>query len=95
MADLNEAYFIDITDEEGNSYRLELLDTFIMGESTYLACIPEDMDENDPDYGVVIVRQYEDETGELYIEVPDDDEAERAYDEYMRRLYDEWEDDEQ
>jgi len=94
MADLNEAFFIDISDDEGNNYRLELLDSFIFNEKTYLACIPEDMNEDDPDYGIVIVEQYEDEAGDLFIEVPDDDVAEAAYDEYMRRIYDEWEDEE-
>lgn len=85
--------FIYLSDEDGNSFQLEHLDTFILDDVFYLACLPTDIDENDPAYGIVILRQSEGEDGELYLEIPEDEEEDRAYEEYMRRLYEDWEDD--
>ena len=93
MAEEFGSNFISISDDDGNEYEFEHLDTIEMDDAFYFACLPTDIDENDPAYGIVILKQEEGEDGELYLVVPDDDESERAYDEYMRRLYSDWDED--
>ena len=88
-----ESSFISLSDDNGNNFELEHLDTIMMDDEYYLACLPTDIKEDDPDYGIVILKQEEDDNGELYLVIPDDDEGDRAYDEYMRRLFEEWDDD--
>ena len=51
---MNEDYgndFISISDDEGNAYELEHLDTIEHNGVFYLAFLPADMDENDENYG--------------------------------------------
>ena len=75
-----------ITDDDGNEYVLEHLDTIEMDGSYYLAFLPTDVDENSDDYGMLIMKQAEHD-GEDYLDVPDDEEAERAYNIFMQRLF--------
>ena len=88
MSDAYGGDLITITDPEGNDYELEHLDTIEMDNAFYLAFLPTDLDEEDPDYGIVILKcdGAPDMGADLY--VPDDEEAERAYDIFMERLFD-------
>ena len=95
MADGFGSNYITISDDDGNNYEFEHHDTIELNDTFYLACLPTDIDENDPDYGIVILKQEEGEDGELYLVVPDEEESETAYDEYMRRLYEDWDDGEE
>ena len=45
--------FVTIIDDEGNEFELELLDTIDYNGESYAAFLPTDMDEDDPDYGLV------------------------------------------
>jgi len=91
MAETFGNNYITISDDDGKEYVFEHLDTIMMDDVFYLACLPTDVKEDDPAYGIVILKQEEDESGELYLSVPEEEEEEKAYDEYMRRLYEEWE----
>ena len=93
MAEDFGSNYITLSDDEGNDLVLEHLDTIEMNDTFYFACLPTDVDESDPAYGIVFLKQEEDEAGELYLAVPDEEENEAAYEEYMRRLYGEWEED--
>lgn len=77
---------ITITDEEGNSYQLEHLDTIEKDGTYYLAFLPLDMSEDDPNYGMVILRE-EMEGEESYLIQPEDDEIEAVYELFMERLF--------
>ena len=79
--------FISISDEDGNSYELEHLDTIELDGVFYMAFLPTDVDENSENYGIVILKSEKGEDGDDYLVVPDDDEAERAYDQFMRELF--------
>ena len=79
--------FISITDEDGNSYELEHLDTIEMDGTYYMAFLPADVDENSEDYGIVILKSEKGEDGDDYLVVPDDQEAERAYQTFMEELF--------
>ena len=81
--------FITIIDDDGQEFELEVLDTMdYMGES-YTAFLPADMDEDDPDYGIIILRETEDENGEtLYESIDDEDMLQDVYEKFMVLLFD-------
>ncbi len=87
MSDEYGGDIVTITDPEGNDYELEHLDTIEMDDAYYMAFLPTDLDEDDPDYGIVILKcdSSPDMGADLY--VPDDEAAERAYDIFMERLF--------
>lgn len=79
---------ISISDEDGNSYELEHLDTLELDGIFYLAFLPADMNEDDSDFGMVILRSEGDpEDSESYLVVPEDDELEAVYEKFMERLF--------
>lgn len=83
--------FITITDDEGNQYELEHLDTLEIDGVFYLAFLPTDLDEDDENYGIIIMKQ-ETDNGESYLVIPEDDEMDFAYQRFMERLFDDDED---
>ena len=78
--------FITITDDDGNQYALEHLDTLEIDGVFYLAFLPADVDEDDERYGIIIMKQ-ETENGESYLVVPGDEELDFAYQRFMERLF--------
>ena len=69
--------FMTIIDDDGNEFNLELLDTIDYNGETFSAFLPADMDEDDPDYGLILLSVTEDENGdELFESI--DDEARRG-----------------
>ena len=66
--------FITIVDDDGTEFELELLDTMDYKGQTFVAFLPADMDENDPDYGLVILRSVIENGEELFESVDDEDE---------------------
>ncbi len=81
--------FVTIVDEEGQEFELEVLDTLEYNEKTFMAFLPADMDENDPDFGMIILRAIEDENGEVvYESVDDEDELDTVYNSFVNRLFD-------
>ena len=79
--------FVTLVDEDGEEFVLETLDTIEYNGKTYGAFLPADMDENDPDYGMVIL-QITEEDGEAYFDdIEDDDELNDVYDHFMILLY--------
>ena len=89
---MNEEYggdFVTIVDEDGQEFELEILDTLEMDGKTYTVFAPadiEDMDVNDPDYGLIILRTTEEDGEEVYDSVDDEEELERVYNLYQEIL---------
>lgn len=81
------ASFISIEDDEGNQFELEHLDTFQLDGSEYMVFLPADMSEDDPDYGLIILRVAEHDGEESFESVDDDAELERVYNYYMENLF--------
>ena len=79
--------FITITDEEGNNFELEHLDTIEFEGETYMAFLPADMDEEDPDYGIIILKVIEENGEEILGSVDDEDELDRVYERFMEILF--------
>ncbi len=76
--------FITIIDDDGNEFNLELLDTIDHNGETFSAFLPADMDEDDPDYGLILLSVTEDENGdELFESIDDDEKLEQVYQMFM------------
>lgn len=81
------ASFINIEDDEGNQFELEHLDTFEFEGEEYMVFLPADMSEDDPDYGLIILRVVEQDGEDSFESVDDEDELERVYNYYMENLF--------
>ena len=80
--------FISIEDDEGNEFELEHLYTMEMDGEEYMVFLPADMSEDDPDYGLIILRVVEQDGMDSFESVDDEDELSRVYDYYMENLFD-------
>ena len=75
--------FITIVDDDGTEFELEVLDTMDYKGQTYTAFLPANMDEDDPDYGIIILRSVIDENGdEIFESIDDDDELQDVYEHF-------------
>ena len=81
--------FVTIVDEDGQEFELEVLDTLEYNDKTFMAFLPADMDENDPNFGMIILRSLLDENGDtVYESVDDEDELDVVYNSFVNRLFD-------
>ena len=100
---MSEAFgpdFITVTDEDGNEFELELIDTLEHDGITYYAMFPAvaenedtgepvDVDADDEEYGLVIMKGIE-ETGEEILSTLDsDEELDTIYNLFMERFFEE------
>ena len=81
--------FVTISDEDGNDFVLEHLDTIEVDDTFYMAFLPAEMDEEDDDYGLVVLKVVEENGEELLISIDDDNLLESIYERFMERLLDE------
>ena len=84
--------YVVITDEDGQEYELELLDTIPFEGKEYRAFLP--VSDDDEPYEMILFRVVEEDGEELLEVIDDDDEAERVYAAFMERLFDEDEEEE-
>ena len=80
--------FISVLDEDGNEIELEVIMSFEVDDQSYTAFLPADMDENDPDYGYIILKNLEENGEEIFGSVDDDAELEEAYNTFITLLFD-------
>ena len=90
--------FITLTDEDGNDFELELVDTLEHKGITYYAMFPaveedeetgepKDVDAGDEEYGLVIMKVIR-ENGEELLSTPDtDEELDEIYELFMERFF--------
>ena len=89
MSEEYGADFVTIVDDDGQEFELEVLDSMDYNGESYMAFLPADMDENDPDYGIIILRVVTDENGEeLYESIDDDEQLQDVYEKFMVLLFD-------
>ena len=81
--------FITIIDDDGNEFELEHLDTAEIDGKLYLAFIPADMNEEDEDFGLVILKVITEDGEEVFTTVDDEDELDTVYALFVERLSDE------
>ena len=71
-----------------------MLDSMDYNGESYVAFLPANMDESDPDYGIIILRSVLDENGdELFESIDDDDQLQDVYEHFMVLLFDDEEED--
>lgn len=81
------ASYITIEDDDGNEFELEHLSTLEFEGEEYMVFLPADMDEDDPDYGFVILQVEEVDGEEQFASVDDEEKLQRIYDYYMQTLF--------
>lgn len=79
--------FVSVTDDEGNEFELEHLGTLEYSGRTYMAFLPADMDEDDEDFGIIILKVVESDGEELLADVDDEQELNTLYDLFMEQLF--------
>ena len=79
--------FISVSDDDGNEYQLEHLDTIEINGEFYLAFLPADLDEDDENYGLLILKSEDEPNGDQSLVVPPDEELIMAYEKFMERLF--------
>lgn len=81
--------FISVTDDDGNEFELEHLDTMEFEGEMYMAFVPADMPDTDPDYGIILLKVVEEDGEEILATIDDENELQKVYDAYMEQLFDE------
>ena len=91
--------FITVTDEEGNEFELEHLDTLEYKGNIYMAFFPAvegvegddgevvDVDPDDEEYGMVIMKVIEENGEELFSTLDSEEEEQEVYEKFMERLF--------
>ena len=90
--------FITVTDEDGNDFELELVDTLEHKGVTYYAMFPaveedeatgqpQDVDADDEEYGLVIMKAIEENGEELLSTLDSDEELDEVYELFMERFF--------
>ncbi len=88
MSDEFGSNYITITDDEGNEYELEHLDTIEYGDDLYMAFLPTEPDENGEQPTEMIILKVVEENGEeLFESIDDDDLLEKVYETFMEQLF--------
>jgi len=77
--------YISVTDDDGNSFELEHLDTMELDGQTYMAFLPADMNEEDEDYGIILLKTIEENGEEILATIDDEDELERVHGAFVER----------
>lgn len=89
MSDGFGSDFLTITDDEGNEYELEHLDTAEFNGKTYMAFLPTDIEDDDEEYGMIILRVEPEGEEDYLLTVDDEEELDAVFDLFVQRLQDE------
>lgn len=90
MSEEYGANFITVTDDEGNEFELEHLDTMELNGTTYMAFFPavtEEEQEQDEDLGLIFMKVIVENGEELLSTLDTDEEAEMVYNAFMEELF--------
>ena len=90
--------FFTLTDEDGNEFELELVDTLEHQGVTYYAMFPaveedeatgqpKDVDADDEEYGLVIMKAIVENGEELLSTLDSDEELDEVYELFMERFF--------
>lgn len=79
--------FVTVTDEDGNEFELEHLGTLDHKGNTYMAFVPADMDEDDEDFGLILLRVAEENGEQILADIDDQAELDEVYEQFMTELF--------
>jgi len=63
---------ITISDDDGNVFMLEHIDTIELDGVFYVAFLPADLDEDDEEYGLIILKAIEENGEESFVSIDDE-----------------------
>ena len=92
MSDEFGSDYITIVDDDGTEFELEVVDTMDYDGKTYTAFLPTDIDENDPDYGFIILENVMEGDEEVFNSIDDEAQLQDVYEHFMALLFPEDED---
>ena len=78
--------FVMIVDDDGNEFELEHLDTAEINGELYMAFVPADMDENDEDFGLILLKVVMQEDEEIFSTIDDEEELNAVYAFFVERF---------
>lgn len=84
--------FISITDEDGNEFELEHVDTIEYNGQVYMAFFPADTgeeSEDEEDSGLIILKVVDVDGEEQLSTLDSEEELEAVYDKFMELLFEE------
>ena len=91
MSEEDGANFITVTDEEGNEFELEHLDTIEFNGTTYMAFFPavsEDEEDNDEEeLGLILMKVIQENGEEILSTLDSEEETDAVYTEFMKTLF--------
>jgi len=79
--------FYTVTDETGRELTLEHLGTMQIEDHTYMAFLPADIDEDDPDYGIVLLEVVEENGEDIFATIDEDDVRAAVYELFIEELF--------
>jgi len=82
-----ERNIISITDEEGKDYELEVLATVTYNDAEYLALAPADIDDEEEELEVSILKSVMEGDEMVLCTVTDEKELEAVYDLLMEEMF--------
>lgn len=86
--------FITLTDDEGNEFEMEHLGTLEYNGTVYMSFVPADMDEEDEDFGLILLKVVEKDGEELLADIDDENELNAVYEQFMEVLFEDEEEEE-
>ncbi len=83
--------FISVTDEDGNEFELEHVDTIEYKGQVYMAFFPADTgeEESDEETGLIILKVVDVDGEEQLSTLDSEEELEEVYDRFMESLFNE------
>lgn len=92
--------FTSLTDEDGNVFELEHVDTLEINGTIYMAFYPalpadsEDDEIDDEDYGLILLKKVRHNGEDMLFTIDDEEEETMVYEQFMEILFDEDEEEE-
>lgn len=91
MSEEYGANFITVTDDEGNEFELEHLDTIEFNGTTYMAFFPavsEDEEDNDAEeLGLILMKVIQENGEDILSTLDSEEETDAVYTEFMKTLF--------
>ncbi len=84
--------YITISDDEGNEFELEHLDTLEYNDEIYMSFLPADLDEDEESPEMIILKVVEENGEEIFSTLDSDEELQTVYGKFMEHLFDDAED---
>ena len=78
--------FVTLTDDEGNDIELEYVDALEHNGTTYMAFFPVVEEDNEEEYGLVILKSQMENGEEFLVTIDDEEEIDKVYDLFMEQI---------